>query len=170
MSWVGSLLPMPNVFKAQSGSVPAWGKRMGGWTLENVLIMGKRGKVQKNEWPRWPPENTGKPLCLRCGFGSMLVDSWAKSHGLPMELVCVFAVALRHWDQCQTHQAAFKELSVAVMDRRDEKATSVSAFPMFVFQRCHLMKIWDLITFSSVFILSVLFPDLMPNQTLLLWS
>lgn len=54
MSWVGSPLEMPKVFKAQSGSVPAWGKRMGGWTLENATITNKREKVQKNEWPKWP--------------------------------------------------------------------------------------------------------------------
>lgn len=90
--------------------------------------------------------------------------------GTQVAYVCVLAAAFRHEDQFQTHQAGFKEWNVAVTDRRDEKATLVSAFPMYVFQRCHLMKIWDLITFSSVFILSALFPNLMPNQTLLSWS
>lgn len=47
----------------------------------------------------------------------MLADiSWAKGQRLSMELVCVCA-------QSQTHQAAFKELSAVVIDRRDEKVT-----------------------------------------------
>jgi len=41
-----------DVFKAQTGSVPAGGKRMGGCPLENVVIMDRREKVQTNEWPQ----------------------------------------------------------------------------------------------------------------------
>lgn len=65
MSWVGSPPVMPHAFKAQSGSAPAWGKRMGGWKLEkNAAIIDKREKVQKKEWPWVTTGKHREALCV----------------------------------------------------------------------------------------------------------
>ena len=106
----------------------------------------KREKGQKYEWP---PENTGKPFVLTL-WVRLRVGRHQLGKGAQVAC-CIIAAAFRHHFPSQTNRAAFKEPSGAVIERRDEKATLVSAFPMSVFQRCHLMKIWALITFKLGF-------------------
>lgn len=127
MSWVGSPPVMPHAFKAQSGSAPAWGKRMGGWKLEKKCCDNRRKRESAKERVAISDhrKTQGSPLCWHCGFGSVLLDtSRERDRGCLYSLcVCMFL--------CQNHWAAFKELSVTLMDRRDEKDISVSAFSMY---------------------------------------
>lgn len=161
MVWVGLALVRSHVLKAQTGPAPARGKRMDGWTLESAQIANKERK--------WPPEDTRKPSVLT--LWAWLRVGWHQwATGAQVAVGARVSVFLLRLLDSETTAGPSVLPSKSWADKRDEKPTSLSTFPTFVFQCCHLMKMQDSITFSCVFVLSVMFPKPMPNKTLVLWS
>lgn len=130
-SWTG------DVFKAHTGSRPAWGKRMGGFPLEKSCCYNgqKRESAKRTSGPSDQRKARGSSLCLRCGFGCVSVDiSWAQEYGVNWARLCAFLLQLLNSKtKGRAHQATFKELSLTAADGRDQDLLfSWTSFPAVV--------------------------------------